>query len=96
MRKLSMALLAILAISLSACGCPAAKQSAEEVENSNNLIAPKFEAYVKADPNIAGPKKQGESDAAYEARKIKERDDWMKLSEKNKKNIKALKDALKD
>lgn len=96
MRKLSLAILAILAISISACSCPAAKQAADEVENSNNLIAPKFEAYVQADPNISGPKKQGESDADYEARKKKDRDDWMKLSEKNKKNIKALKDALKD
>ena len=80
MRKLSMAVLAVLAISLSACGCPAAKQSAEEVENTNNLIAPKFEAYVQADPKLS----------------VKDKDDWMKLSEKNKKNIKALKDALKD
>jgi hypothetical protein len=80
MRKLSMAVLAILAISLSACCCPAAKQSAEEVENTNNLIAPKFESYVQADPKLSA----------------KDKDDWMKLSEKNKKNIKALKDALKD
>lgn len=80
MRKLAIAALAILAVSLSACACPAAKQSAVEVENTNQLIAPKFEAYVKADTKLSD----------------KDKDDWMKLSEKNKKNIKALKDALKD
>jgi hypothetical protein len=80
MRKLSLAVLAILAISISACSCPAAKQSAVEVENTNSLIAPKFEAYVQADTKLSA----------------KDKDDWMKLSEKNKKNIKALKDALKD
>lgn len=80
MRKLTLAILAVLTISISACSCPAARQAANEVENSNNLIAPKFEAYVQADPKLS----------------TKDKDDWMKLSEKNKKNIKALKDALKD
>lgn len=80
MRKIWIGVLTLALVSTIACSCPAAKQAAQEVENTTNLISPKFLQYIEADATLMPADK----------------DDWKKLDIKNKENIKALKDALKD
>lgn len=95
MKKLVLAGLSlVLVFGLSACKCSAERAAADEVDRSHAIIATQLLKYVNADANIAGPKKSGESDADYEGRKKKARDDWKGLVESDKRNIDKLKLAL--
>lgn len=80
MRKLWIGVLAAVLSASVACSCPAARQAAVEVERTNNLISPKFLQYIEADAAL----------------KPAEKNDWKGLVDSNKKNIEALKNALKD
>jgi hypothetical protein len=58
MKRLTFAVLGVfLAVALSACKCPAAKQAAQEVENSHKLIAPMFLDYVGKDASLTDKEK---------------------------------------
>ena len=95
MRKICLSLVGlVLTLSLASCKCSAERAAADEVDRSHALIATKLLKYVDSDPAVAGPKNAGESDADYQARTAKARDDWHKLVESDKRNIDKLKQAL--
>lgn len=95
MKKLVLAGLSlVLVFGLASCKCSAERAAVDEVDRTHSIIAAKLLKYVDADPNIAGPKNSGETDAAYEARKKAARDDWRKTVESDKRNIEKLKQAL--
>jgi hypothetical protein len=78
MKKLILAPVILLALSMGACRCTVERQAVEEVERSHGMIATQLLKYVDKDPALDQ----------------KAKGDWKGLVESDKRNIEKLKKAL--
>jgi hypothetical protein len=80
MKKITLALAALVLLTAATCQCKAEKHAVSQVEKSHGLIAKKFLEYVDKDPALNAATK----------------DDYKKLVESDRRNIEALKRSLGD